>query len=67
MPDVWHTTLRAGTAESERLLDAYVHEGGIVLVCGEWYELFDLHADMGADGLAESWRWCLVRRAAGAA
>ncbi len=67
MPRVWHTTTRAGTPESDRLLDAYLDAGGLVRVCGAWYELFDLAADMGADGLACAWRWTLVRRFVGAA
>jgi hypothetical protein len=67
MPDVWQTRTSAGSAETDRLFDAYFEAGGLLVVCGEWFELYDVHADVGADGVALVWHWTLVRRAAGAA
>jgi hypothetical protein len=67
MPPVWHTRIRAGAPEADRLLDAYLDCGGLVRVCGEWWELFDCTWTTTRDGVAAAWAWTLVRRAVGQA
>lgn len=67
LPNVWHTRTTAGTAEADRFLDAYLDAGGIIRVCGKWWELYDVYADTDENAVADVWHWTLVRRASGAA
>jgi hypothetical protein len=62
MPDVWRTRTKYDSPETVRLFDAYLEAGGLILVCGEWYELYDVRADVDAEGVALEWHWTLVRR-----